>query len=166
MLNHKWHATIEALNNYHIEESLRRTKDILASCMSQNYTHPRTAFLLANIAILHWHLGELNNAARYMLAAVAQQQDVAMFRYLYGCLSWEMGEWREAWGAAEGCLKRSADGLERVDCRPLGLDFVLERQWVEWNLEKAEGKARFDDGEAVGIWRMPGLKIFKPVDED
>ena len=48
----------------------------------------------------------------------------------------------------------------------LGERWVRRKEQVRENMEKAHAKCVFDDGTLVGIWRVPGLRMFEPRGSD
>ena len=172
MLNNKWVLSVHALYEYRLEEALRLIKSLLDSCAIEDYSPPQLPFYLANRSILHWTLGETDDALRYAVAAVSEAPNLAILRFVYGCIAFEMGFWQRAWVEFAQCVDLFPSGpgqdKDRIDCEEgeWGLEYVLRKEQVRENMEKAHAKCVFDDGTLVGIWRVPGLRMFEPRGSD
>ena len=171
MLLEKWTASTTAVHTYHLETALRLTKSPISSCISESTRPPFFGLLLANRGILHWTLGEHAPAFRYLGAAIDACPGMAVMRFLFGCVAFEMGRWTVAWRAFESCVECFGEeckggGAGEIDYSSCGLEFVLKRSWVRENMDVAHGKCVGDDGTVGGIWRMPGLRVFEPLGGD
>jgi tetratricopeptide (TPR) repeat protein len=169
MLKHKWEEAVEALQGYRIEEAYRRMKDVLNSCHKENFEHPLAGPLHANVGILHWHLGELHGAERYFTKAIDDEPEVAIHRFLHGCVCFELGEHTEALKSFDSCLSMFLQETKTIDCSPLGLKFVLQRKAVVHNYNASYCMSRVrrkqeSDGQVIGIFRVAGMIIFRPLD--
>jgi hypothetical protein len=171
MLNDKWVDAVSAVCSGRFELALRQLKGMLNSCLTEGYEHPQIGLLRANIGILHWHLGENQDARRYLLAAVETEdcKEMAILRFLVGCVSFELGCWQDSWVAFQSCLGLFGEHEELIDYDAEGygqLGWILQREHVVFDLERAHGKSCYDDRSVQGIWRMPGMIIFEPFGLD
>ena len=165
MLIRKWTDAVAALKINHIEEANRRTKDLLSSCLKQEYTPPYIDSLFANLAITHWTLGEEAAAQKAFLAAIAHNPGSAVHRFFYGCVCFEMKDFEQAVAAFLSCKKcvpkMEGEKIVDVDYGQAGLDFLLTVEMIEHNLRVARRKVGGEE-KVLGIWRIPGLRMWEP----
>jgi hypothetical protein len=160
----KWHTATETLCEGHIEEALRRTKDVLSSCEQEGYMHPSAGLLTADVGILHWHLGELDTALEYLRWARENSDGQVIIWFIFGCVAFEMVKLVEALHAFERSWVLFPQGETSLACAHWGMRFMLKREMLEYNIVRVREKiAQGARGSVIGIWRLPGGTVFKSL---
>lgn len=115
--------------------------------------------LWANIGLVYSHLGQDFKAQASFFRAAKLDPKNAILWFLKGCaeysmvdsagarVAWDFGRrkkeeckcYEAASWSFRRCLK-CMGRLEKIDCRPYGLQFELERVKVQWNKNLADGK--------------------------
>ncbi|KAI9843323.1 MAG: NADPH oxidase activator 1 [Sclerophora amabilis] len=122
-----------------------------------------------NIGAVRCHLGEYALAAEAFDKSVKEDPDMAVGWFCYGVALYQLEDFRRAERAFKMILAYFEDGLTEIDYRPIGLDFILPkvrvqfnvRQSMLWKLHKQVNAPRPQDWT---LNRMPAGLIFEPVE--
>ncbi|KAI9755310.1 MAG: hypothetical protein M1815_005100 [Lichina confinis] len=145
------------------------------------------AHLWVNVGIIRCHLGEYALAVESFDRAVDHDQHLAVAWFLMGMALFELQDFRRAerrYKMSLSCfdseLNETADdeppveskGVKstttRIDYRPDGLNFVLERSRVEFNIRlsmlwKLHRQVNAERPPSWSLNRLPAGKVFEPV---
>lgn len=165
-LHDLWVQVCAMLDRHRFEEACRAIQHILYCCDQIGEQHPYAAPLFANLGLLRYHLGEFELGANRLVQAVALKPQVAIFRFLLGCMRFDSGHFEQAQLAFEQCLGLFREGDTGIDYRTSGLKVVLDPKVVQHNLKQARiGKDRCAQQlpvASIGIDRIPGGLFFRP----
>jgi hypothetical protein len=167
-----WSHAILLANAYELEESLQAFRRMRQRMGSNIHTAniPNSALLWANNGLLRAHLGDYFRASKDLRKACMQEPYSPIFWFLLGCIMWELDLWRRAFLHFTTAMAGFPEGVEVLDYRERGLNFLLNRAAVIWNVQlswywiqwKRFGTELPEEIRWCGIVRLPGGRLFGP----
>ncbi|KAI9806321.1 MAG: hypothetical protein M1825_006436 [Sarcosagium campestre] len=119
-----------------------------------------------NIATLYCHLGEYAQAVEKYDRAIATEPKLALAWYGMGMSLFQLKDFKRAERRYKMCLGCLEPAQSKVDYRPDGLDYVLERERIEFNVRLCGEWKRYEQrhAERPKAWslnRLPAGLIFE-----
>ena len=162
-LNALWeHGSIVFERNEY-EEALAIFRRILRKASKSRFYAP----VWANVGIAHAHLGEYYTACQAFERATKLDPGNAIYWYLLSLAKFSLNKYRDAKSYTDACLACFPRDMKRIDNISLGLNFVLEKDEVLWNLKHIILHVNWKmHGPAVpyqaSLNRLPAGRLFKP----
>ncbi|KAI9812200.1 MAG: hypothetical protein M1827_004866 [Pycnora praestabilis] len=167
-----WSQAILLFHAYEWEQSITAHRRLLKHCGTVLIPH---AYLWFNIGVIRAHLGEYYLASEALTKAVKTDSSFVIGWYVLGMSFFQLDDFRSAKRRFGTCLALITDGGmgETVDYKEKGLDFVLEKTRVEWNVRQTLFEKNHKQMRApllldthLSLNRLPAGKLFEPLPGD
>ncbi len=161
-----WSHAVLLFRSYEWEQAVTAHRRLIKRC--ENIVP--LARLWFNVGVIRSHLGEYFLASEAFTKAVKIRSNLAIGWYCLGMAIFQLGDFRKAKRPFQRCLNLFDEGTTSINYRPLGLDFVLEKTRVEWNVRQnffeknhKQMRAPMPLETHLSLNRLPAGVLFEPT---
>ncbi|KAI9656606.1 MAG: hypothetical protein M1821_004813 [Bathelium mastoideum] len=155
-----WHEANLLFRIMAFEQAIAEYQRLIPICPYTVYQ----AVIFLNIGLSRAMLGEHYRAYENFDKATEKESRLAIGWFLQGTVSYALEHFQDAINQFEECLECFEAGVDAIDYRNIGLDFLLHRGQLEHNIRlAADALARRRFGRPVEFHRLPGLTVVEPL---